>query len=79
MQRASKELVFGYIGIILGDMGVDLLCSQFESFQKMINSKLLIAGRGDTRFTNQLTEQFQCCNINFIGYTSSDKFYQKID
>ena len=72
------QIIFGYIGTISEDKGVTLLCAQFREYQNLRNSKLIIAGRGHKNYIRKLTDEFKGCNIEFVGYSLPDEFYQKI-
>lgn len=80
-RQNERGVVFGYIGSISKDKGVDLLCAQFEEFQKLSpgDNKLLIAGSGDSDFVGKLKARYSKCAIYFIGYALPVDFYQKID
>lgn len=78
-QKKGDVITFGYIGAISSDKGVDLLCSQFALFQKHCNTKLLIAGSGNTKLLSTLKERYKHDNIDFIGYVNSEDFYKVID
>ena len=74
-----EQLTFGYIGAITKDKGVELLCSQFKKFQKLRNGKLVIAGHGSQEYVEKLKSEYKECNIEFIGYSTPEHFYQQID
>lgn len=80
-KKSENEVVFGYIGSLSNDKGVELLCTQFQEFQELYQGKcmLLIAGGGKADYVKRLKEQYQSNTIIFLGYSSPVKFYKRID
>lgn len=75
----KNEVVFGFIGQINKEKGVELM---LESFRKVNNAKkwkLLIAGKQDQKYLRHLKKINNSNNISFLGYINNQEFYKKID
>lgn len=80
-RQPEDGYVYGFIGNLSPDKGIDILCKQFKYFQsqKKTKSKLLIAGTGDPIFVRELKKLHAQDNLIFLGYLDPVEFYKKID
>tara|TARA_R110002050_G_scaffold122577_1_gene241172 strand:+ start:3709 stop:4875 length:1167 start_codon:yes stop_codon:yes gene_type:complete len=78
ISEAKNTIVFGFIGQINKSKGIELL---FESFSKIKNQpwKLIIAGTIEEKYLNYLKTINNSNQIEFLGYTKNDLFFNKID
>jgi glycosyltransferase involved in cell wall biosynthesis len=79
-QRISNsDIVFGYIGTLAPNKGVQWLIEQFNKISSNSIS-LIIAGEGDSFYTNLLKNiSANDTRISFTGYVKSEDFYPQID
>lgn len=80
--KSNDDFIYGFIGKLSFDKGVENLCNEFLAFldqSKFKNYKLLIAGIGDETYTNFLKEKYKHKNIIFLGYVNQNDFYRSID
>lgn len=75
----TNRIVFGFIGQINKSKGVEILLDTFSKLNKNKNWKLLIAGKGNENYINNLKTIYGNYNIEFIGVVNSSFFYSKID
>jgi glycosyltransferase involved in cell wall biosynthesis len=78
-QISTSNIVFGYIGTLAPNKGVQWLIEQFNKISS--NSILLkIAGEGNFSYTNLLKNiSANDTRISFTGYVKSEDFYPQID
>jgi glycosyltransferase involved in cell wall biosynthesis len=78
-QISTSNIVFGYIGTLAPNKGVQWLIEQFNKISSNSIS-LKIAGEGDFSYTNLLKNiSAKNTRISFIGYVKSEDFYPQID
>lgn len=73
-----NEVVFGYIGQINKEKGVEFMLESFSKV-KHDNWKLVIAGKVAPDYLQTLKSINNSVKIEFLGYTDSSEFYKKID
>lgn len=71
------SLVFGYIGAVTPQKGLDWLVDEFRAIAS--GSHLLIAGSGAPQYLANLRADASGSNITFLGHTNADDFYKMID
>lgn len=72
----NREIVFGYIGRIEKDKGVELLLEQLSKMTVSFNFRLVVAGRGDPVLEEQILKSDF---VDYIGYIEPEVFFSKID
>jgi glycosyltransferase involved in cell wall biosynthesis len=78
-QGASpKDLVFGFIGRIEEEKGIETLLLATNQLHQP-NWKLRIAGRGVESYVRGLTERFADARIEWVGFTDAWNFYSSVD
>jgi len=79
----SNEIVFGYMGHISIDKGVQYLVDEITSVDIDIKKKIKIvfAGKGDEGFVQALADKLQSSAIgfDFIGVVKQDAYFSKIN
>lgn len=68
----------GYIGSLSDAKGVGLLVRVFNKIGNK-KYKLLLAGKGDNLYIQQLESMATNSNIQFLGFVNPNDFYNKID
>lgn len=68
----------GYIGSLSDAKGVGLLVRVFNNIGNK-KYKLLLAGKGDNLYIQQLESMATNSNIQFLGFVNPNDFYNKID
>jgi glycosyltransferase involved in cell wall biosynthesis len=76
--KPKNTIVFGYIGQINKSKGIELLLESFSKIKKH-PWKLLIAGNIDLAYKNDLKRINNSNQIEFLGHTKSNLFFNKID
>lgn len=75
---SNQKPVFGYIGAINSNKGVDLLLNEFS--QNNIENELLIFGAGSEFYIDKITKiSNQYPNIRYMGYEKPEIIFHKID
>ncbi|HVY12185.1 MAG TPA: glycosyltransferase family 4 protein [Alphaproteobacteria bacterium] len=74
---AAPPLVFGFIGRIVPDKGIEWLLKAVRNLPKS-GWQLLIAGSGDSGYLAYLRNEFQHPCISWLGYVPADEFYRRI-
>lgn len=74
---AHRPLRFGFIGSLTPNKGVEWLIEQFQSHS--LEASLLIAGRGDAAYVNELKASADPQRVHFVGYRKSSEFFAEID
>jgi len=74
-----EKIVFGFIGQLSENKGIDLLLAVFNKLNSYSNWTLIIAGKGDEAFTMLLKNKYRSERITFMGVVKPEKFYSKID
>lgn len=76
--ETSGKITFGFIGTLVPAKGVELLIKAFSAVNLDKQAKLLIAGTGPESYLTELKRYASDC-IEFLGYTSQEDFFPKID
>ncbi|MDO7137096.1 glycosyltransferase family 4 protein [Algibacter lectus] len=78
---SNSNVVFGYIGQINKQKGVELALEGFRSLKKDHENKwkLLVAGNVKTEYLDVLKGINNSNNIKYLGYTNSQVFFHSID
>lgn len=78
---SQREIVFGFVGRLSYEKGVDLICKAFIELKKEgINNQLLIFGKSlDEKYEKRLKNNYEFSNINFAGYLKPEDIYKRID
>jgi glycosyltransferase involved in cell wall biosynthesis len=79
IKEKKKGLVFGYIGQINQSKGIEFLLSSFKSLEGNKDWKLVIAGKRDNKYIENLKKINNSNNITYIGYIDSNEFFKNID
>lgn len=75
---SNQKPVFGYIGALNKNKGVDLLLQDFS--QNNLENDLLIFGTGSDHYIDKIRNiSGKYPNIKFMGYEKSETIFQKID
>ncbi len=72
----KDEVVFGYIGRISPEKGVELLASSFASLPP--SARLVIAGKVSDEIKRRL-ESLAGRAVEFLGFVPSQEFYSRVD
>lgn len=72
-----RPLRFGFIGALTPNKGVEWLIEQFQARGE--DASLLIAGRGDPDYVNQLKSLADPQRVHFVGYLKAAEFFGEID
>ncbi|WP_448683466.1 glycosyltransferase family 4 protein [Pseudomonas nicosulfuronedens] len=72
-----RPLRFGFIGALTPNKGVEWLIEQFQARGE--DASLLIAGRGDPDYVNQLKSLADPQRVHFVGYRKAAEFFGEID
>jgi glycosyltransferase involved in cell wall biosynthesis len=74
----SADVVFGFIGKIEEQKGLETLLSASTQLQRS-NWKLKIAGTGLENYVKELSEKYADTRIEWLGFTDSSAFYAQVD
>ncbi|TXE12998.1 glycosyltransferase [Seonamhaeicola algicola] len=74
----DNKVVFGYIGQINKEKGVELMLESFTKV-KHDNWRLVIAGKVAPEYLKTLKAINNSAKIEYLGYTLNSEFYNKID
>jgi glycosyltransferase involved in cell wall biosynthesis len=75
------ELTFGYIGGLTPVKGLHELVKSYSAVEASMRSpmRLLIAGDGDQNYVADLKRKYPSPTIEYLGYSVSGEFFEKID
>lgn len=76
--EGMQPLVFGYIGRLVPEKGVELLLKACAALRGG-GWRLLLAGGGRPEYVSELQQQFRDPRIEWIGFTPSQQFFSQID
>jgi glycosyltransferase involved in cell wall biosynthesis len=80
IKAPQSEVVFGFIGKVNQQKGVDYLMAEFAKIPSELSFKLVIAGKSDAGFEKSMNALYKGqLNYQFIGKTDPKAFYQSID
>jgi glycosyltransferase involved in cell wall biosynthesis len=77
-EKMSNNLVFGFIGRIEEEKGIETLLAATAQL-KQSNWKLKIAGKGLDSYVQKLSERFSDPGIEWLGFTNAADFYSSVD
>jgi glycosyltransferase involved in cell wall biosynthesis len=74
----ESEVVFGFIGTIAAQKGIELL---LETFQRSasLDWRLIVAGTGRSEYEQALKNRFRSLRISFSGFMDAGTFFSMID
>lgn len=78
VQKNEAETVFGFIGTLAVNKGIDLLLATFIKTAKP-HWRLKVAGRGKEEYESMLKKRFAHPQIEFLGYMSQELFFSTLD
>jgi glycosyltransferase involved in cell wall biosynthesis len=78
VEKTSSDLVFGFIGRIEEEKGIETLLVATGRLQQS-NWKLKIAGRGLDAYVQKLSKRFASPSIEWLGFTDATEFYSSVD
>jgi glycosyltransferase involved in cell wall biosynthesis len=76
--QLSTELVFGFIGRVEEEKGIETLLTATRQLRQS-NWKLKIAGKGLDAYVEELKARFPDSRIEWLGFTDAAKFYSAVD
>jgi glycosyltransferase involved in cell wall biosynthesis len=76
--RMSNDLVFGFIGRVEEEKGIETLLVATGQL-KQPSWKLKIAGEGLESYVQRLSERFSDPRIEWLGFTNAADFYSSVD
>jgi len=80
IKTPQREVVFGFIGKVNQQKGVDFLLAEMAKIPSDLPFKLLIAGKSDPGFEKNMNALYKDkLRYQFIGKTEASAFYQSID
>ncbi len=74
-----KKVSFGYLGRLTESKGIEYLLSIFSNLSGVDNWELIVAGKGEAEYENELKIKYNNLRIKFVGVVNSDEFYNNID
>jgi glycosyltransferase involved in cell wall biosynthesis len=74
----SRDLVFGFIGRVEQEKGIETLLEATRQVNQL-NWKLKIAGRGLDGYIQNLKRTYSDPRIEWLGFTDSSEFYSSVD
>ena len=76
----NGKIIFGYIGRISEDKGVEYLLQEISHINNNLKSdfKILLAGKGDPEYINHLKKYLKGIDYEFLGLVNPANFYSKI-
>ena len=77
-KEVNEDMVFGFIGTLAQNKGIELLLEVFKKNKKS-NWKLSIAGNGKEKYVSRLKQKYQDNSIEFLGKVHPDEFYPHVD
>ena len=77
-RERSGELVFGFIGRVEEEKGVEMLLAATGRLQQS-NWKLKIAGKGLEGYVQKLSQRYSDPRIEWLGFTNAAEFYSSVD
>tara|TARA_R110002049_G_scaffold51245_4_gene145065 strand:- start:3559 stop:4725 length:1167 start_codon:yes stop_codon:yes gene_type:complete len=75
----KEEVVFGYLGQINKEKGVELMLESFGKIKNKEKWRLLVAGNIEKEYKSKLKGINDNNRIEYLGYTNSTDFFKKID
>ncbi|TCO07890.1 glycosyltransferase [Natronoflexus pectinivorans] len=78
-ERTKDSITFGYFGRLCDEKGLGYLIEEYAAFNCNVRHKLLVGGDGEPQYVKAIKASVKNSNIEFLGFVSSEKFYEKID
>lgn len=78
-EGVNDSITFGYFGRLSDEKGLGYLIEEYGVFNCNVPHKLLIGGDGEPLYVKKIKASAENSNIEFLGFVSSEKFYEKID
>jgi glycosyltransferase involved in cell wall biosynthesis len=75
--RRSAQVVFGFIGRIEPEKGIDILLASAARMGDRV--RVRVAGEGDSHYTNELRQRHSDLDVEWLGRADADGFYASID
>ncbi|WP_022671147.1 glycosyltransferase family 4 protein [Hippea alviniae] len=75
----SNDIIYGFIGKLAPNKGIELLLDVFINNSKRENWKLLVAGNGDKDYEDFLKSKYNRSNVKFLGKVHPDEFFPNVD
>ena len=80
IKNPVKEVIFGFIGKVNQQKGVDFLFKELAGVQSSMRFKLVLAGKVEPEFEAEMTELYKGkFDFTFIGKTDPLQFYRSVD
>ncbi len=77
-KRVGNDIVFGYLGRLSQNKGVELLLETFSRLSQQ-HWKLLVAGSGEMTYMASLKSRFAHPRIEYLGHVLPETFFSRID
>jgi len=77
-EQISSDLVFGFIGRIEEEKGIETLLLATGQLRQS-NWRLKIAGKGLAGYVQELSERYSDPRIEWLGFTDAAEFYSSVD
>jgi glycosyltransferase involved in cell wall biosynthesis len=77
-RTAARPLVFGYIGRIAAEKGVETMLSAFADIAPSL-ARLVVAGRVSDTQREQYRALAPQASITFTGFVPAERFYEQVD
>jgi glycosyltransferase involved in cell wall biosynthesis len=77
-RSGARPLVFGFIGRLCREKGIEWLLETFASHARAAD-RLLVAGSGDGEFVQSLQARFASPAVSFLGRVDPAAFYEQVD
>jgi len=77
-EKKSGDLVFGFIGRIEEEKGIETLLMSARRLQSA-NWKMKIAGKGLDAYVQKLSKKYADPRIEWLGFTDAATFYSSVD
>jgi glycosyltransferase involved in cell wall biosynthesis len=78
MGPKNNQTIFGFMGTLAPAKGIELLLHVFKKLD-LPNTGLDVAGVGKTQYEELLKTRFESSKIRFLGYSSPERFFSRID
>lgn len=80
IKQPFQEVVFGFIGKVNQQKGVDFLFEELANIRTEMSFKLVLAGKVEPEFEEEMNRKYQGkFDFTFIGKTNSFDFYRSVD
>jgi glycosyltransferase involved in cell wall biosynthesis len=77
--RAPREpIILGYLGRIENTKGIEVLLDAAKRLN-VSRVKLLLGGKGDEAYTENLKRTHAAANVEFLGFVRPPEFFERID